>query len=294
MKPATFDYYRPDSVVEALQLLEEYGDEGKLLAGGQSFIPILNMRMSEPESLIDINHLKELDYIKEEDGYLKIGAVTRQSKLEKSPLVKKLVPILVEATSFIGHIQTRNRGTVGGSVVHADPSAELPLTLLTLDAKVTIKSMDEEREANLRDFFITYLTTEIMPSELLTEIQIPLQHMSNGYAFEEFSRRHGDFALVAVACLLDVDEVGTVTSGRLAVGGIDAVPVLAEDAMDLLIGKKLSESLLQTVGEKVVEDAEPDDDLHASKEYRLNLAKVLIKRAIQKAYGRAVKRGDSL
>ncbi|MFB4165493.1 xanthine dehydrogenase family protein subunit M [Alteribacillus sp. JSM 102045] len=293
MKPAQFDYFRPSTVKETLELLTDYGDEGKILAGGQSFIPILNMRMSEPECLIDINHLKELDYIKLEEGYLKIGALTRQSDLEKSELAANNVPILREASRFIGHSQTRNRGTVGGSLVHADPSAELPLTLLTLGAKVIISNADEEREAPLDEFFLTYLTTDMMPDELLTAIHIPIDSIPKGYAFEEFSRRHGDFALVAAASMLDVDEDGNILGGTIAAGGIDAVPLLAEeDDFNLLIGQKLTEQGIKEVVQKMVEKAEPDSDLHASAEYRINLAEVLIKKSLHKAYQRAIESGE--
>lgn len=293
MKPAAFDYYRPSTIDEALQLLAEYGDEGKLLAGGQSFIPIMNMRLSTPACIIDINHLNELDYINVEDDRLKIGALTRQSKLETSQHIRDYAPLLAEAASFIGYAQTRNRGTVGGSLVHADPSAEIPLTLLVLNAKAVIRSLEEERLVDLSDFFLTYLTTDIMPDELLTEIQIPLGAMKKGYSFVEFSRKHGDFALVSVACLLDTDAEGKITSGRLTIGGIDAVPLLVEDALEGLIGKPISNDLLDEVAKLAIADAEPDEDLHASKEYRKNLAEVMIKRAINQAYQKAVQRGET-
>lgn len=293
MKPAAFDYYRPSTINEALQLLSEYGDEGKVLAGGQSFIPILNMRLSAPECLIDINHLHDLDYIKIEKDLLKIGALTRQSQLETSELIKEYVPLLFEAAPYIGHMQTRNRGTVGGSVVHGDPSAEIPLALLALNGKVVIRSLEDERIVNLNDFYLTYLTTDIMPDELLTEIQIPVQRIPKGYSFIEFSRKHGDFALVAVACLLDIDEQGYITSGRLTIGGIDAVPLLVEEAFADLIGKPVTDDLITGVAKKATVAAEPDDDLHASKEYRINLAQVMTKRAINQAYRRAVQRGET-
>lgn len=289
MKPASFNYYRPSTLEEALQLLQEYGDEGKLIAGGQSLIPILNMRLSTLRYLIDISGLQDLNFIRQEDGFLKIGGLCRQRSLERSALVKEAAPLLSEAVPFIGHMQTRNRGTVGGSLVHADPTAEIPLSLLALDAKAIIQSVDEVREVPVRDFFITYLTTDISPTELLTEIHIPIDSIPRGYAFVEFSRRHGDFALVAAACLLDTDEDGKVTSGRLALGGVDAVPVIAEDALDILLGEKLTDSLLEEAGRIAAEHADPEPDLHGSREYRINLAKVFTMRAIRKAYDRSLR-----
>ncbi|WP_035297305.1 FAD binding domain-containing protein [Brevibacillus thermoruber] len=290
MKPASFNYYRPSTLEETLQILQDYGDEGKLIAGGQSLIPILNMRLSSLEHVIDINGLRELDFIRLEKGILKIGGLCRQRSLEKSPTVKEVAPLLSEAVPFIGHVQTRNRGTVGGSLVHADPTAEIPLSLLALDATAIIQSAEETREVPVQDFFITYLTTDIAPTEMLTEIQIPVDALPKGYAFVEFSRRHGDFALVAAACLLDTDEDGTITAGRLAIGGVDAVPMIAQEAMDVLLGEKLTDALLEEAGQIAAENTDPEGDLHASREYRLHLAKVFTKRAIRNAYERSLQK----
>ncbi|MED1644424.1 xanthine dehydrogenase family protein subunit M [Brevibacillus agri] len=288
MKPAAFDYLRPSSVEEACQLLTDYGDEGKLIAGGQSLLPILNMRLSTPECLIDISGLQELKYIEIDGDWLRIGALTRQRDVERSALIRERVPLLAEAVPFIGHMQTRNRGTIGGSLVHADPTAEIPLSLLALNASAVIQSTDETREVDLNDFFITYLTTDIMPGELLREVKIPLQSMAKGYSFQEYSRKHGDFALVAAACVLDADEDGIITSVRLTLGGVDAVPVLAEDAADILIGEKLTAELLQEAARAASANVDPEADLHASREYRLQLARVYAAKAIETAYKRAV------
>ena len=289
MKPATFSYLRPSTLQETLKLLTEYGDEGKIIAGGQSFVPILNMRMSEPEYLIDIHQLTELEGIRLENEVIKIGALTTQRSLERNALIKKYLPVLEKGTKFIGYVQTRNRGTVGGSVAHADPSAELPLTFLALDAKIIVQSVDETRIADINDFFLTYLTTDMMPNEILTEIRVPI-NQPQGYAFEEFSQKHGDFALVSVICLLSTDDKGIIDSVRLAIGGVDAVPVLAEEAMEHLIGKEPTDAVLEEAAELAVENVDPDEDLHATVDYRLHLAKTLIKRAIQKAYK---KRGEN-
>lgn len=289
MKPATFTYHCPSNLEAAVQLLDVIGSEGKIIAGGQSFIPILNMRMSEPGCLIDIHQIKELKGIRVEDGVLKIGALTTQRELEQHDVIKTNIPLLSEATQFIGHVQTRNRGTVGGSVAHADPSAELPLCFLALDAEIVIHSIDGSRKTSINDFFVTYLTTELMPEEILTEIHVSLSQF-NGYAFEEFSRRHGDFALAAAACLLSLGETGKIENARLVLGGVEAVPLLAEEAMRFLKGKSLSDETLERAVELAVIDADPDTDLHASKEYRLHLAKVLTRKALLKAYNRGLQK----
>lgn len=290
MKPASFSYYRPSTLEETLKLLEQYGDNGKLLAGGQSLIPILNMRLTTLENIIDISRLRELDFIKLEDGVLKVGALCRQRTLEKSPIVKEVAPLLTEAVPYIGHVQTRNRGTVGGSLVHADPTAEIPLSLLALDATAIIQSIEGVREVPVQDFFITYLTTDIAPTEMLTEIHIPLDWIPKGYAFVEFSRRHGDFALVAAACLLDTDDNGVITAGRIVIGGVDAVPLKSQESIDVLLGEKLTDALLEEAGKIASENADPEGDLHASREYRLHLANVFVKRAIRKAYERSLQK----
>ncbi|BAD74262.1 nicotine dehydrogenase chain A (plasmid) [Geobacillus kaustophilus HTA426] len=290
MKPPLFDYYKPETVDQALELLQEYGINGKIIAGGQSMMPILNMRLSTPELLIDISGLQELSYIRVEDGFLKIGALTRQRDVELSPLVREACPLLSEAIPYIGHMQTRNRGTFGGSLAHADPTAEIPMTLLALDAQAVIRSASDQRLVKMEDFFLTYLTTDLMPEEMLTEVQIPLNEMPKGYAFTEFSRRHGDFALVAAACLLDVDKDGHITSGRLVLGGVDSVPLAVHEAVEAMIGSVLTEELLEHSVEEAIRFLEPESDLHASSEFRKHLAKVFAMKAIRTAYQRAQNR----
>ncbi|MCP3761100.1 xanthine dehydrogenase family protein subunit M [Domibacillus sp. A3M-37] len=287
MKPPKFEYYKPATLEEALNLLEEAGDDGKIIAGGQSLVPIMNMRLASPKCLIDINGLEELSYIKNEDNTLKIGTLTRQSDVEQSEMVANVCGLLAEAITQIGHVQTRNRGTIGGSIVHADPSAELPLALLTLNGSVQITSKDEVRTVAAEDFFITYLTTDIMPTEVLTEVTIPLMEEKSGYSFQEIARRHGDFALVAAACHMTVDDEGLITAVRLALGGVEAIPLLIGDAEDILTGEQLSDLLMEQVTESVEMESDPESDLHASSEYRMHLAKVLTKRVLTQAYERA-------
>jgi 2-furoyl-CoA dehydrogenase FAD binding subunit len=287
MKPAKFDYYRPKDVTEALSLLETAGFDGKIIAGGQSLVPIMNMRLSTPECLIDINGLHDLDFIQEDGNVLKIGTLTRQSRVETSNLAKEKCGLLSVAVPHIGHLQTRNRGTIGGSIVHADPSAELPLLLMTLNGSLQIASSEETRTVNAEDFFLTYLTTDMMPTEMLTEIHLPIWEGRVGCSFKEIARRHGDFALVAAACQLKVDDQDRISDVRLALGGVEAIPLLIEDAIDYLNGEKLTESLVTKIAEIVEKSVDTESDLHASAEYRTHLAKVLTSRVLHEAYERA-------
>lgn len=287
MKPAKFDYYCPNTVESALSLLDESGFDGKIIAGGQSLVPIMNMRLSAPDCLIDINHLNDLDFIEFDNEKVKIGTLTRQSRVESSSLIKDKSGLLSEAVPFIGHVQTRNRGTFGGSLVHADPSAEIPLSLMATGGSVLIASTEETREVAVEDFFVTYLTTDLLPTELLTEVHIPIWEGRIGYSFNEISRRHGDFALVASACQLTLDDQNKISQVRLALGGVEAVPLLVDDANQIMIGEQLSKSLLNKVADIVATSVDPESDLHASADYRRHLATVLTKRTLQSAYNRA-------
>src|SRR5690625_1335509 len=206
MKPAKFNYFKPKTLDETFRLLDKYGFEAQILAGGQSLVPTMNLRLAEPEYIIDINGISDLYYINLKDNELRIGALTRQSELERSKLVKDHCKLLHRAVPYIGHFQTRNSGTIGGSIVHADPSAELPLILTTLGGSVVISSSDGERVVDAEDLFITYLTTDILSNEVLTEIRIPTDDSTCGVSFQEVVRRHGDFALVSVAAYVVVDE----------------------------------------------------------------------------------------
>ncbi|KIL45070.1 FAD binding domain-containing protein [Jeotgalibacillus soli] len=287
MKPPKFEYYRPNTVDTALSLLEESGFDGKIIAGGQSLVPIMNMRLASPECLIDINQLHELDFIEADDDKVKIGTLTRQSRIEISDLIKNNIGLLHEAVPFIGHVQTRNRGTFGGSLVHADPTAEIPLALMASGGTVHIASADETREVQIEDFFVTYLTTDVMPTELLTEVHIPIWKGRVGFAFDEISRRHGDFAIVASACQLTLDDHNKISNVRLVLGGVEAVPLLVEGANEIMIGEELSDSLLNKVADIVTGVVDPESDLHASADYRRHLAAVYTKRILQTAYNRA-------
>jgi CO/xanthine dehydrogenase FAD-binding subunit len=245
----------------------------------------MNMRLARPEHLIDLNGVAELAYLREEAGTLRIGAMTRQREVEKSPLVAERWPLLSEAIRFIGHTQIRNRGTIGGSLAHADPAAELPAVMAALDAQFVIHGPNGERTAAADDFFLTYLTTSLDPAELLVELRIPALPAGSRPAFKEVSRRHGDFALAGAAGSVALDEQGVCTDARIALFGVGPNPVRARDAEALLVGQRPTESLLEQVGLKATEDLEPDSDIHASAEYRKEVGAVMVRRALLAACG---------
>ncbi|WNC15184.1 xanthine dehydrogenase family protein subunit M [Brevibacillus brevis] len=287
MKPAAFEYLRPSSLQEALQFLSERGEDAKIISGGQSLIPVLNMRLSTPKYLIDIGRVEDLSYIREEDGYLVIGALTRHRDVECSPLVKERCPLLAEAVRWIGHPQIRQRGTIGGSIAHADPSAELPCVIAALRGEIVIAHADGEETVSPDEFFLTYLLTSLQPDQMVKELRFPIMPETSGYEFTELSRRHGDFALVEIAAVVDLDEAGEISLARLAAGGANPVPCVLTDAEEFLIGKRPDEEVLEEASVLASEQVEPDGDLHGSVEYRRSLVKTLTKRALQTAIKRA-------
>jgi 2-furoyl-CoA dehydrogenase FAD binding subunit len=286
MKPNAFEYFTPGSVAEAVKLLEQYEDEGKILAGGQSLIPMLNFRVARPRYLIDINGLKDLDYIREEKGELVIGALTRERNVEKSPLVQKLCPILPKAISYIGHVPIRTRGTFGGTLVHADPSAEIPVLAAALGAKMKVVGPSGERILGAEEFFVTYLTSALESTEILVEARIPAMAPKTGWSFMELSRRFGDFGIVVVAALLTLDQ-GVCKSASIALGGVYQTPLRAKAAEGVLQGQKITEALIGQAAEKAAEATEPESDYHASAEYRKEMAKVFTKRSLLEAWNLA-------
>src|SRR5256712_3940318 len=223
MKPPKFDYHAPASLDEALALLRRYGGDAKVLAGGQSLMPLLNFRLSRPAALVDLNRIPALAYITEGVGSVKFGAMTRQRTIEFSAVVAKPRPLLTEATRWVGHLPIRTRGTIGGSIAHADPSAEYPAVLTALDGEVVARGPKGERVLKPRDFFQTYLTTNLAADEILTEVRLPATPAGAGFAFEEFSRRHGDFAIIGIAAVI-VREGGRCTMARLATAGAGPDP----------------------------------------------------------------------
>ncbi len=282
MKPPAFEYVAVASTEEAVAELAGHGDEARILAGGQSLMPILNMRLAAPGRLVDLNPVSALSYIVERAGGVAIGAMTRQRMAERSALIAAQVPLLAEALPWVGHAAIRNRGTIGGSLAHADPAAELPGVAVCLDARFTVLGGGGERTLGAREFFRGYLATALAPTELLTEVWFPDAPPGSGAAWIEFARRHGDYALVGVAAVVTL-EGPTVREARLALIGVDGVPVRAVEAERLLIGAPLSAESMAAAAESVRRTLEPHDDIHATAAYRRHLASVLTVRALARA-----------
>jgi CO/xanthine dehydrogenase FAD-binding subunit len=294
MKPAPFDYHRPHTLEEALALVTEYADDAKPLAGGQSLIPAMNFRLATPAVLVDLNKITELAYLREgTGGGLQIGSMTRQRALERNDLVRRIAPLIDETMPFIAHPAIRTRGTVGGSLAHADPAAELPAVMLALDARFGVRSQAGARSIAASDFYVGLFSTALEPGELLTEIEIPAQsHIGarHGWAFEEMSRRHGDFALVGVAALVALDDAGRCSRARIALLSVGDRPVLAERASQALEGHAPSADTIRAAAEAAAtEDTDPTSDIHASSRYRRQLARVLTRRALERAFARSLK-----
>jgi CO/xanthine dehydrogenase FAD-binding subunit len=293
VKPAAFDYLSPASVEEALALLADLGEGARPLAGGQSLVPLMNFRLVRPQHVVDLNGLGELSGIRQDDGHLVIGAMTRQRAVETSALVAQHCPLLAEAMPQIGHVQIRNRGTVGGSLAHADPAAELPAVVAALGGELVVRSTRGRRVIKADQFFVGYLTTAARPGELLVEVRLPVAPPRTGTAFLEISRRHGDFALVGVAATLTVDEAGVCTSAAIALTGVGPTPVVAHEAARALVGARPTADTCDAAGRRVSDSVQPDSDLHASSEYRQHVAGVLTRRALAKAAARATAREES-
>ena len=285
MKPPKFDYHAPRTLDEALGILRRYDGEAKVLAGGQSLMPLLNFRLSRPGALVDLNGVAELFGIREVDGQLRFGAMTRQRAIEFSPIVAQRLPLLLEATKLVGHLPIRSRGTIGGSIAHADPSAEYPAVLTALDGEVTIRGSKGERTIKPSELFQTYLTTSLAPDEILTEVRLPAMDARAGWAFEEFSRRHGDFAIVGIAAVIAGDRARC-TMARLATAGAGPIPVRLRAAEEILERDGLGDAAIEAAARRAAELVNPDSDLHASADYRRNLTRVLTERAVRRAITR--------
>lgn len=289
MKSAPFTYFAPSSLDEALSLLEKYNGEAKVLAGGQSLVPLMNFRLIRPSSLLDINGLKDLSEIEVADGRLLLGAMARQTEIEHSPEVERQLPILTEAIRYVAHPAIRNRGTIGGSIVHADPAAELPVVALALDAEVHLKSKTGNRSLKMDEFYLGYLTTSISPDELLIKVSFAIPPAGTGWSFIEYARRHGDFAIVAVAILLTLDGAGKTSFVRIALGGVGPAPTRSQAGEQLLMGKIPSEALFREVAAAAAAEIDPENDIHASASYRRQLSEVYVRRALESAHSRTEK-----
>lgn len=283
MKPASFRYERPERLDELLRLLDRSADEAKIIAGGQSLVPMMNMRLARPACLIDINLIGELSYIRLNGDRLEIGALTRQTELEQSDLLRRHCPILPYAVRKIGHYAIRQRGTLGGSLAHADPSAELPVMAVLLDATLHVVSAEAERTVPADQFFITIYTTDLLPNELIKAVDFPVLGPDEGWSYRDFARRAGDFAIVSAGCVLKLDESGRIGRLRMAIGGVDAVPYLVRDEADVLAGREPDEALIAELTDHVIAQLQPGSDIHASAEYRIDLLRVLIPEAVKEA-----------
>jgi carbon-monoxide dehydrogenase medium subunit len=284
MKPPPFSYHDPRTIADAVGLLGRL-ENAKLLAGGQSLMPMLNMRFVLPDHVIDLNRVEGLSYIRENNGAIEIGAMTRQRDLEFSDVVRKRLPLMHEAIQQVGHRQTRNRGTLGGSLCHLDPSAEMVSVAAAVDAKVTVAGRNGERTIDFADFPVAYMTPALEPDEILTGVTLPCWPTGHGYAFVEFARRHGDFAIVSAAALIEEDNTGKVTRASVTVGGMGPAPVRAHDVEQAIIGHVPEENLLREICEPL-RKLDAIEDIHAPSSYRQQLATVLSRRALLKAHER--------
>jgi CO/xanthine dehydrogenase FAD-binding subunit len=287
MKPAPFSYYAPGTVEEAVGLLSSLGEEAKLLAGGQSLGPMLNLRLATPTALIDLNRINGLDYLHvDEDGALVLGPLTRHRTLEHSDAVRQRWPLLHEAMPYVGHLAIRNRGTIGGSLAHADPAGELPAVTLALQGELLVEGPGRQRRVDAEAFFSTFLTTCLGPEEMLREVRIPVQVPGTGQCWMEFAPRAGDYALVGVAATVRLDAKGRYEAARLVYAGIAGVPMLA-DAAKQLVGEGPSDGLHEMIGEAVAAAARPLSDVMASADFRRHLVRVLTRRVLGVAVARA-------
>lgn len=285
MKPASFEYFSPASLAEALQLLALHKDAARPLAGGQSLVPLMNFRLARPAYLVDLNGLSELNYLRIENGELRIGAMTRQRALERSAAVAAGWPLLHEAARHIGHVQIRNRGTVGGSLAHAYPSAELPVVMVALEATFVLRGHQSERVVLAREFFVDAMSTLLEPAELLIEIRVPKTAPRTGSAFQEVSRRHGDFALAAVAATISLRPDGTIDKANLVFTG--SKPHLSAKT-EMLSGMKPDAAIFNDVASAAAAELDTEADIHASAEYRKEVSKVLARRVLEEASARAM------
>ncbi len=284
MKPAPFDYAPARSAAEAVELLSRHGDEAKVLAGGQSLVPMLNMRLARPRVLVDVNGIGELDYLRETDRALAVGALVRQRKLERWAADR--MPLIAEALHAVGHVAIRNRGTIAGSIAHGDPASELPALLLCLDGAVVARSGRGERVIPAGELHLAPLTTSLGPDELVTEVRFALPPEGSGWGFAEVARRHGDFALVGAAAILWLGDDDRVAGVRLAFFGVGGTPVRGTAAETAITGSAPTAARLKEAAREGAASLSPDGDLHASADYRRRVAAVLAERTLTAALER--------
>ncbi|MGQ0640852.1 MAG: FAD binding domain-containing protein [Gemmatimonadaceae bacterium] len=288
MKPPAFDYRAPETLDEALTILADAGDDAKAMAGGQSLIPLLNFRLARPSVLVDLNRITTLGGMAPRpDGGMRIGAMVRQRSVERDAMIAQRAPLLTETMPHVAHPQIRNRGTVGGSLAHAEPAAELPAVMITLGARIHLQSKKGERWLTSDDFFTGLFSTALQTGELLTEVEVPPPAPRSGYAFEEVARRHGDFALLGVAALVTLDAAGVCRDARITLVNPGAGAERALRAAQAVIGRQPNAAVAAEAGEIAAADVTATADIHATPEYRRQLARVLTRRAVQRAFASA-------
>ena len=282
MKPAVFDYYAPTTIEDVMALLKRHGSDARLLAGGQTLLPMMNFRLAAPEVIIDLNRIPELAFIETIEGRVHIGAMTRQRALEFSPIIARDLPLLHEAIKMVGHLPTRSRGTIGGSLANADSAAEIPMILQVLEGEVLVRGPDGERIIPASKLVLDAMTTSLAEDEMLAEVRLPVMPHGAWFAVEEFSRRHGDFAIAAVAAMLVVKE-GLCEKARIATAGVSPFSSRLRAAEEALEGRSVDADAIAKAGEAAAEAVEPVSDRNASEEYRRHLTKVLTTRVLKRA-----------
>jgi aerobic carbon-monoxide dehydrogenase medium subunit len=287
MIPQSFEYLRPESVREAISLLQQHGDGAKILSGGQSLIPMMKMRLARPEYLIDINRIPELHHIKEEGGYLKIGGLTREADLEHSDLIRSRYPIILDTAAAIADPQVRNMATIGGNLAHGDPANDHPATMLALRAEIVASGPGGERVILIKDFFVSLFATVLEHDEILTEIRVPTQPARSGGAYFKLERKVGDFATVGVAAQVALEESGVCKEAGIGLTNVGPTPLEAESARDFLRGKSLDEATIKQAARIAAEHARPSSDLRGPASYKTSMVRELTIRALVRARERA-------
>jgi len=287
MIPAAFDYHAPASLDEALALLQEHGVDAKILSGGHSLLPMMKLRLVEPEHIIDINGIPNLSYVREEAGVIKIGGLTREADIETSDVIRSKAPIIYDTCVLIGDPQIRNMGTIGGNLAHGDPGNDHPATMLALGASVVVTGPNGPRTIAIRDFFVDFYTTALEPDEILTEIQVPTPPPGSGGVYLKLERKVGDFATVGVAVQLTLDAGGRCTTIGIGLTNVAAVPLKASRAEARLLNTELLETDISEAARMAAEDARPSSDLRGSEAYKRAVTKVMTVRAISAAAERA-------
>ncbi|HJM05707.1 MAG: xanthine dehydrogenase family protein subunit M [SAR324 cluster bacterium] len=287
MIPPSFEYLTPSKISDAIAMLQKHGEEAKILAGGHSLIPAMRLRLSEPGYLIDISGIQGLDYILEESGQLRIGAMTREASLEESQIVREKYPLLLDTAKMIADPSVRNVATVGGNLAHGDPANDHPATMLALGANVVVEGPNGSREIGIDDFFPDFFTTALEPEEILTEIRIPSPPSGSGGAYLKIERKVGDYAAAAVACQLNIDSGGSIQKIGIGLTNVGSTPIRASSAEQLLQGKNPDENMIAEAGRLSAADSEPMEDLRGSAEYKRALVNELTQRAIKLSLQRA-------